>query len=203
MKAIVSMSVVGGLILGAASAATGAIVYDNEADFLAMIQSGYYLEDFDGYTYGSFQGETLDLEANGYAYTLSAYGAGSAGLWSGDGNMSTNSALNPITVDFTGLDVTAIGGFFFASEINGFYMPGSMVLVLSDGTQITYDPPNDTTFRGFTSDVPIVQMTIDAVDTDVYKWATMDHFYVGAMIPAPSGLAMLGAVGLLGLRRRR
>ena len=199
MKKIVS----GIALLAAAGAVQATQTYTDESAFQAAIAPGFYLEDFDGYVYGGFTEETLTLADGGWQYTLSAYGDGSAGLWSGDGNMSTNSALNPITVEFD-TPVSAVGGWFFSSDIDGFYIPGTVELERSDGTFLSFDPPDDIVFRGFTTypSTPFVSMTIDAID-DAFtnRWPTMDHFYVGDYIPAPSALALLG-LGFVARRRR-
>jgi hypothetical protein len=196
------MMIAAGLLLSAGAAAN-ADLFTDEAAFLGAIEGDYYLEEFDGYTYGSYTELTLDLgPVNGYSYTLDANtGAGDPGLWSGDGNMSTNSALNLLTVTFTGDDVTAVGGFFFASEINGFYIPEQVTVELSDGQMHVFTPATDTEFIGFTSATPITSLTIDADDTFQNAWSTMDHFYVGAVIPAPGAAALFGLAGLVARRR--
>jgi hypothetical protein len=193
----------GGILL-AAGAAASADLFTDEATFLTQIDSDYYLEEFDGYFYGSYTELSLDLgPVNGYSYTITTVDL--LGLYSGDGNMSTNNAFDPLLVNFTGNDVYAVGGWFFGGDILGFYVPATVTIDLSDGQSYTFDTTSDTDFVGFTSAVPIVSMTIDAVDpfdpAGVPVWATMDHFYVGNLIPAPSTMVLLG-LGALGIRRR-
>ena len=190
------------LAAGAVTLTAGAsVVYENEASFLAAIQPGYYLEDFNGYVYGGYTEYTLDLSQGGWAYTISAEGVENSFLWSGDGNMSTNNAQDYLRVDFTGDPVTAVGGWFFASDIGGYFVPGRPVVIdLSDGTNYEFVPTSDTDFRGFTTDEPISWMKIDCPDDAAYYWSTMDHFYVG--VPAPGVLALLGLAGLVRSRRR-
>ena len=189
------------LAAGAITLTAGAaVIYEDEATFLANIQAGYYLEDFNGYVYGGYTEYTLDLSQDGWAYTISAEGGANSYLWSGDGNMSTNSALDWLRVDFTGDPVTAIGGWFFAGDIGGYYIPGTVVIEMSDGTHYEFDPVNGTDFRGFTTDEAITWMTIDCPEGAVNAWSTMDHFYVG--VPAPGVLALLGLAGLVRSRRR-
>ena len=195
---------VGAAVLGVASLATAnTTVFDNEADFLAAI-GDYLLEDFDGYYYGGFTEYTLDLgPENGYSGTISAEGGANSYLWSGDGNMSTNNAQDWLRIDFTGLPTYSTGGWFFASDISGYFMAGRPVVIeLSNGFIYDYVPASDTDFRGFVSDVALEWMTIDAPDDASYYWSTMDHYYVGGVIPAPGVLALLGLAGLVRSRRR-
>jgi len=80
------------LVLSVSSTAFPAtMVFTDETSFLSAIQPGYYLEDFDAFTYGSFTGDFLDFgPTNGFSYTMSSL---PDGLYSGDGNMSTNCLL--------------------------------------------------------------------------------------------------------------
>lgn len=191
--------------LGGSAVAT--TVYYDEPTFLANVAPGYYLEDFGAYAYGSFVGPLLPLgPVNGFSYNITAPGPGGNDVWSNDSAMSTNSALDDLLVTATGNAVTAVGGFFFASDIAGFYIPGEVAVGLSDGTFETFSPPNAATFLGFTSGLPISTVLIMAPDpTGAYHWPTMDHFYVGEAIPEPATIVLLG-VSLTGLalaRRRR
>jgi hypothetical protein len=187
--------------------AGASVVYEDEPTFLDNIQPGYYLEDFNGYVYGGYTEYTLYLENNGWAYTISAEGLVNSFLWSGDGNMSTNNAQDWLRVDFDpdaekGLP-TAVGGWFFASDISGYFVGNRPVVIdLSDGTHYEFVPGSDTDFRGFTTDEAISWMTIDCPDDASYYWSTMDHFYVGAVVPAPGVLALFGLAGLARSRRR-
>ena len=210
MKRVLAALFIVALSAGVASATD---VYQTEEAFLAAIgDAPFLLEDFDEYTYGSYQQPTLDIgPENGFSATISA----AQGLWSGDGNMSTNNAGDPIVVDFTGEPCFFVGGEFFGSDINGFYIPGDVILTLSDGTVETYAPVDATEFRGFVSDVAIVSISIDSPDDDgTNRWAAMDHFYLGGEggdtpgVPATStvGIVVLMitfmAIGTFLLRRR-
>ena len=193
---------VGAAVLGVASlASAGTTVYDNEADFLAAI-GDYLLEDFDGYYYGGFTEYTLDIgPMNGYSGTISTDGLVLAPLWSGDGNMSTTNAQDWLRIDFTGLPTLSTGGWFFASDINGYFVAGRQTVIeLSNGFIYDFVPVSDTDFRGFVSTEPLDWMTIDCPDDASYYWSTMDHYYIDS--PAPGALALLGLAGLMRRRRR-
>ena len=173
------------LVLGIVGVAGAADVYTDEASFLAAIPggAGFLLEDFNGYTYGSYVAPTLTLgPVNGFSCIISATGPGSNNLYSGDGNMSTDSALDALRIDFTGPNPTySTGGWFFAGDIMGGYIAQEVTLTLSDGTVYgPFVPASATTFVGFINDTtPLTWMTIDAADTPANGWPTMDHYYVG------------------------
>jgi hypothetical protein len=176
------------------------ISYTNETTFLAGIQAGYYLEDFNAYTYGSYNSPNpLSLSANGYGWTMSSPG----GLYSSKSAMSTGNTNTAIIVNFSGNPVTAIGGIFGPSDADGNFVAGNLNLTLSDGTSLTNYPVNIGDFLGFTSTVPITSMTINAPDSDMF--AQVDHFYVGtAVVPIPGAVWLLGSglIGLVTVRRR-
>jgi len=73
-------------MVGFSAPTYASISYTNETTFLAGIQAGYYLEDFNAYTYGSYNSSNpLSLSANGYGWTMSSPG----GLY------SSKSGVNP------------------------------------------------------------------------------------------------------------
>ncbi len=120
MRKILAAIVLTAMSVGGAGAAT--VVYTTEADFLNAIGSAtFMLEDFDGYTYGSFTDPSLTLgPVNGYSCVISA----AQSLYSGDGNMSTNAAADSLDVAFTGDPVYSTGGWFFVGDVGGNYIPG-------------------------------------------------------------------------------
>jgi len=206
MKRVTASLVATLLVLAAANAASaGATVYTDEAGFVGAIQPNYYLEDFGSFTYGSYQGASLNFgPTNGFSYQIAA---SSDILYSGPGNMSTNRYTDSLIITFTGSPVTAVGGIFWPTDMGGNNVVGPITVTLSDGTILSLADAGATTFRGFVTDgAALTSISIAAGAAS--QWPTVDHLYVGqaavAAVPAPGalGLVVLG-VGFLGRRLRR
>jgi hypothetical protein len=198
------------LMFGMAATTLGdTTVYEDEDAFLAAIGGGggYLLEDFNGYVYGGYTEWTLQLgPEDGYAGLISTEGDGNSYLWSGDGNMSTESALDWLRVDFNGEnDTYSTGGWFFPGDYFGYWVPGkpteiAIYFVDTDPFYYTFTPATSTDFRGFVATNVMTHMTIEAPDdASNYYWPTMDHYYIDS--PEPTSLLLLG-LGALLIRRR-
>jgi hypothetical protein len=197
-KAIASILVLS-LFAGGALATD---VYDNEAGFLAAIgTTEYLLEDFTGLPAGVMD-YTYDVGPEfGYSGTISAEGLANSTLWSCGDAVSTDNATDWLRVDFTGDDVYSTAGWFYATDIGCNFIAGSTIVIdLSDGTHYEFVPTSTTDFRGFVTAEPITWMTMDAPDTPVNLWTTMDHYYIDS--PEPGSLALLVLGGLAVIRRR-
>lgn len=201
------------MFLAQASLASAARMEEitDEATFLTKIKPDYYLEDFSNYIYSdTINGElTADFgSVNGYSWTASTtvptIPGGKAqepsGLFSLTRALSTVHFEDLLTITFTGRPVTALGGIFASTETSGDVAPQQEVIItLSDNTSVRFLGSD---FRGFTSDVAIASLTIDAVDVvqndpnNVF-WPKLEHFYIGS-VPVPASIWLFGS-GLLGL----
>lgn len=212
------------VLFSIAATTVAAGIYRNEAEFKATLESGWYQDGFDEFTYGSFVDYQLDRgPVNGYSYFMNAFGETEEGfgptlLYSGDGNMSTNSAWDWMMVTFTENLPNAVGGRFFPGDIDGNFSGGVIEMALNDGTIYTLEfpwgdggGPNDPVldpFVGFASDVPIYSMIVYMRESEApTAWPTIDDLIMGrttTAIPEPGTLALLGiGAALTSLRRRR
>ncbi|MCG3123092.1 MAG: hypothetical protein GIKADHBN_01501 [Phycisphaerales bacterium] len=194
MKALAVLGVVA-LVAGRAGAAT---VYSTEAEFLSVINSGYYLEDFD-----TLSGVTALWDAPGAnGFDFYAEGGGGVAGW-GTGyptspSISANWVDGDLLITFSGAPVTALGA-YFQTKRHIFNTDQMNIITLSDGTVEQFPGFG---FRGFTSDVPITTLHFVGSDDPGYAYGWLDHLYVG-QIPAPGAACVLVAGGVLAGRRRR
>jgi hypothetical protein len=188
--------------------------YTDLATFLANVQPGYYLETFDSFpAFGSVS--TPHSFSGGAGNSFSYDATAASGLFSvavpppdGDVSLSTTNEADPIIFTFTSGNVTAVGGYFFPTDINGNIMAGTINVALDDGTNVNVVNGDLTTFLGFTTTGPIASLTLtDPSD----PFVTVDDLYVGAggaqgaAVPEPATLALagLGLLSLVGYRCRR
>ncbi|HLO99255.1 MAG TPA: PEP-CTERM sorting domain-containing protein [Fimbriimonas sp.] len=179
-----------------------ATFYTSEAAFLAAIDPTFYLEDFSSFTFGSpLDGTQTSWNApggNGYGWTASAV----QGLWSNTSALSTNVANDPIVISFTGLPVTAFGGFLNNTDIGGSSQGGTVTMLMSNGDTLTV---NDGTFLGWVGSTAVSSATITAAGVGL-DWGQLDHAYTGEIatsVPEPASMAALGLGAIALLRRRK
>lgn len=168
-------------------------VYLNSGDFLALLEPGYYFDNFGWLDWGTIGGD-LSYQfgpVNGYSFTASAPN----GLYSIPGALSTNSAYETLTLDFDGLPVFAVGGDFYATDFDGVPITATVTLLLSDGTTVDLDSP--ARFAGFVSDVAITQLTVSTPNTGTSAWVTLDNFYVGQTGTVAAELTTFGGIKAL------
>jgi hypothetical protein len=193
------------LLALSASPVLAGTYYTSEAAFLANVGPVRYTEDFSNFTFGNplngSQTSWVAPGANGFGFTANAVG----GLWSNLSALSTNNAFDPIIVNFSGSPVTAVGGNFTNTDINGNVIPGTIIVTLSDGSTQQLVNQTLSSYLGYTSNGPtLTSITVVPQQSATNGWAQIDHFTVGTQIPEPTAVCVLaGGLGLLVLRRRR
>jgi MYXO-CTERM domain-containing protein len=182
----------------ALAGAANAAVFTSQAAFTPNLAPGFFFNNFSSVAFGA--SGALNFSGNGFAYTVDS-GPVSGGLFNDPGVISTNLQAAQIIVTFTGAPVTAVGGNFWSTDINVLPVASTITVLLSDGQSSSFASSSASDFRGFTSAVPIVSLSIDAPGAGNI-WPTMDNLYVGANVPAPGAAALLG-LGVLAAGRRR
>jgi hypothetical protein len=194
----------------AAPALADMTVYTNEATFTAMLQPGYYLENWNYAPWTTIVDPAISSPQSfsgglGWAYDISSP-SGLSGQPipppDGPGGAVANYYQGQaVTVTFTGPKPSAVGGIFWVTDLYGNFVNGGTVTInLMSGGSYTYsDTSNWDAFTGFISDSPITSMSIQSS-----YFATMDHLYVGNPVPVPAAvlLGMLG-LGVAGLKLRK
>lgn len=193
----------GFVVLALASTALGGIAsYTDQPAFLAGVQPGYYLNDFDYAPWTTLVDPAIPSPSP-FASGVWAYNISSPSGLSGQpipppngpgGAVANYRQGEAVTVTFTGTLPTAVGGIFWVTNLNGnFVNGGTVTITLANGGTYTYaDTSNWDAFTGFTSSSGITSMTLSCD-----QFATMDHLYVGTgtAVPVP-GAIVLGAIGL-------
>lgn len=197
-------SVAAAVLLCMATGAEAQInVYTDQAAFLAAV-GGYGVDTYDDLEVQLYE-SPFARTAGSYGYSVSAesglYGAGSGG----DGWLTANIDNETITFSNFAPGIVGFGGYFFASDINGAFVPnGTMQFTATDGTTLSYTLSGATTtsFLGFVSSSPLTSVTL-APGGDY--WATANDVTLAMPIPEPGSYAMmllgLGALGWMGRRR--
>jgi hypothetical protein len=218
------------LMMGAGSAAQATTtVYTDEAAYRAAI-SAAGADTFDDLAVARLA-NALTRSAGDYSYSVSAdhglYGAGE----NGDGWITTNYQSDALTFsNFTG-GVSAIGGYFFGSDINGAYADlVQIALTFTDGEGVqTIELPNwptASTFVGFVSSDGIQSLSVQMNGfplpdwmtpeeaANYFQWPTANNIILGqspqdppppveGSVPEPASWAlMLGGFGLVGAALR-
>jgi hypothetical protein len=199
------------ITLALPSAVKADIVYTDEAAFLANVQPGYYKETFDSLSNPVPNPATFSL--NGFSYDAAAAGGLYAVFPASDGALSTSNSDTSLILTFTSGNVTAVGGYFFPTDLLGQITPGIVTVALDNGTTQDVTTGALTSFLGFTTTVPITSLTISISANDLdpnNKWSTVNDLFVGtansptaAPEPATLVLASIGLLGLAGYRYTR
>lgn len=202
------------IVSGNFSAVCAATVYTSQAEFVAALDS-YYLEDFDDLE-GMYDDGPASLDkgpVNGFSYAIATI---DTNLYYMDGFISTNGPAAPLQFEFTSNNVTAFGGFFWPTDIDGFNGVAGIDIevVLNNGITETYAIENAAynTFTGFISTEAFTTITFSANDQPIWTYGegqglymSADHIFAGAsVVPVPGAVWLLGSglMGLVGLRRK-
>jgi hypothetical protein len=190
--------------IACAEAYPATTMYTTSASFLATVASGSYLETFTQPEVDT--GLMFSYSTNGFAYSITA-NDGMSDVYRSGTFVGSSLPAESLTIAFTSGNVTAVGGNFFITDITDAFQASSVTLTLNDGTVLTHLPTDETgAFSGFTSDMPILSLTMSAPPSPLYN--SLDNLVVGSMIPEPGTYGMMGLgwvclLAMLRLRSRR
>jgi len=191
--------------LVASSASAGIVVTSSRAIWNARVASdGLVVETetfnsiADGYRPAPFTGSTASVNWSAFA---------DGGLYVQGGVFSTEFP-EALTFSFTP-GVRAVGGNFFGVDADFGTASVFFSVLLSDGTSYEGEASSPASFTGFrsTTAATIASLTINVENAvgaaAVYPSVDNLYFGVGAPLPAPGAMALLGVAGFVGSRRRR
>jgi len=186
----------------ASSSLAGVIVFDDAATFgafgLAQPGTAVATETFDsvsGFAAGGFTGNP-GAAAEWFANAQD-------GMIAQNGAIRAASANSTVTFSFRSGQVYGVGGDFFYTSSSGSFVPGMMVLNLSDGTTFVRNVTSPTTFAGFWS----LNATISSLSITPFgaagaaNYVATDNMAIG-YVPGPGAIALLGLAGMASRRRR-
>lgn len=188
-------------LLSLASAAS-AQFYSTQAEFTSHVATPFFLDTFASVGTGSIS--TYSNSGSGFGYSASA----TNGLWGLGGILSTNTATDPLVFDFSSspTPVTAFGGNFWGTDIDGATIPATVTFTTAGGATFSYDTSSSSSFLGYVGATPLVSVSIATSAAGVNAWPTADNVILATAVPEPGAmvLSMLGVAGLaLALRRQR
>jgi hypothetical protein len=185
-------------LLCSASFASSTLTFSSADSLMQRLAPGAYTETFTGLA----ADPPSTYAGNGFSYSVSA----SSGLYSSGDSLGTNQPYETLTISFTGMDVTAFGGNFFALDLGDNFVPSVITVALSDGSSYSFDSTSmeDSYFGFATYDGTIASFSITAADLPLNGlYPTLDNLTVGE-IPEPNGLALVGlSLAALAAARRR
>jgi hypothetical protein len=203
---------------GALNAGAQTNTYTNSSAFFSAISASNYTETFNGIPGANFVATPTNFSGNGFSFTATTTNGGVNnqlyGLTNGGGADRWLTLFFPefglVFTNFS-LNVSAIGGNFFATDDQGFYTntPINVSILLSDASTFStnYTPTGSASFLGvtFSTNVSISALVISNLNSPP-QFPTANNLTIG-VVPEPSTYALLGlaAAGFAGyvIRRRR
>jgi hypothetical protein len=181
--------------------------FTKETDFLEALLPGYYTEDFS--TLILDFGDTTHTFSNGvFSYILEAKSELYVLGLDGKNGISTVAPDDPImgySFSSSGNPLTAIGGYFYLTDWNEEYAPGTVKVYIND--VLMFDEMVTTrTFFGVIDTGGIEKLSLETNGTSGY-YASISDLTVGDpavdAVPLPPSVLLLGSglLGLVGLRR--
>lgn len=199
--------VAAGMVFAAGAAQAQISVFTSLAAFnAAVVTPG--TDTFDGFSVTGVTASPITRNAGSFSYTAQAesgfFGAGTFA----NPALSTNTATDLVTFLNFSSGVSAFGGNFYATDINGQFVSGDVTLQITDGSGASTSRTISGATSGFLGFVStsgsLLQVTLTAVQpASGFAWPTVDNLVLAA-VPEPETYAlMLAGLGLIGYMARR
>ncbi len=198
------------LVATAGQVQAGVITYTDKTSFMAALASSS-MDNFDNLPAGFFAGPH-NRTVGAYTYQATAvngfYRVGSGS----DSWLSTNIATDPIEFTINAGGPTAIGGFFFATNLSGALTNSTVSVSINGGLFGQSVSTNSATnFFGWVSTDGTQISSLRVSTTDANTYPTVNDLILGqanfSAVPEPTSLAMFGigasVAGITAARRRR
>jgi len=203
-KSLIHFGIVGtSIVLASLPAQAAVITYTDRAAFLAALSSSSTdnYNDLDGF-YASLISRTI----TGYTYDAEATGGLFTSNVNGSQALSTNNPV-PLTLAFTAGAPTAVGGYFFNTDINFNVLNRVITVTANPGASAqSVVTGSATNFFGWLDDsgTPFTSLVIEPGVGSPATYATVDDLVLGqagaASVPGP--LPLMGAATAFGFSRR-
>ena len=184
---VFTLTVVCALVASHAGLAQGdgpkMVVFTSRAALMAHVSPGYYEENFDSLGGFNSYGPVLSFSGNGFTYDAFApFGLFGIAVSGSDNALSTFAASDSVRLTFTSGNVTAVGGEFFNTDINGGFVPGAIVVTLNDGTtQLVPRNYHNSLFRGFIARRGQFITSLEVFGQTNIFFATVNNLIVGQL----------------------
>lgn len=190
----------------AAANVQAAVSFTDQASFVAALNAGYLVEDFESRT-GQVYAAPLAISNGTFGASISTSAQALLVFNMGADDYLTTSITTagfsaPITIAFTTGNVTAFGGNFFVESAFGGVVAGTVTVAFSDGSVFPLVNQTSTSFFGYVGDAPIASVTISPDASQ--RFVGIDDLHIGSSpIPGPASAGLLAVAAALTGRRRR
>lgn len=204
-KSLIHFGIVGtSIVLASLPAQAAVITYTDRAAFLAALSSS----STDNYNdlLNGFYASPLSRTITGYTYDAAATGGLFTGNVNGSQAFSTNNPV-PLTLAFTAGAPTAVGGYFFNTDVNFNVFNRVITVTANPGASAqSVVTGSATNFFGWLDDsgTPFTSLVIEPGVGSPDTYATVDDLVLGQAGPAsvPGPLPLMGAATAFGFSRR-
>jgi hypothetical protein len=203
-KSLIHFGIVGtSIVLASLPAQAAVITYTDRAAFLAALSSSS-TDNYNDLT--GFYASPLSRTITGYTYDAAATDGLYIGNVNGSQAFSTNNSA-PLALAFTAGAPTAVGGYFFNTDINFNVFNRVITVTANPGASAqSVVTGSATNFFGWLDDsgTPFTSLVIEPGAGSPTAYATVDDLVLGQAAPAsvPGPLPLMGAATAFGFSRR-